>query len=294
MPRPRGFPWTAATWPGTVERPPVESRTGTAFATDWARRYPTRLARAMVLDTIGKGLVQVLAAPEVSGRDRLVGLEGPVIFAANHASHVDTPLLLTALPDRFRHKTVVAAGADHFFDKRWKGVMWAFSINAIPIERMRVSPRSTRLANQMLGEGWSLLIFPEGGRSPHGWAQSHRAGAAYLALRSGLPIVPVHLEGTRRILRKGTGRITPSTTSVTFGSPLRAAAGEDARDLAVRVEGAIAVLADEQSTDWWSAQRRAAAGRTPTLTGPHASQWRRFWSLGEGRRAARPRLPRWP
>lgn len=294
MPRPRGFPWTAATWPGTVERPPVESRTGTAFATDWARRYPTRLARAMVLDTIGKGLVQALAAPDVSGRDRLVGLEGPVVFAANHASHVDTPLLLTALPDGFRHKTVVAAGADHFFDKRWKGVMWAFSINAIPIERMRVSPRSTRLANQMLSEGWSLLIFPEGGRSPHGWAQSHRAGAAYLALRSGRPIVPVHLEGTRRILRKGTGRITPSTTSVTFGSPLRAAAGEDARDLAVRVERAIAVLADEQSTDWWSAQRRAAAGRTPVLTGPQASQWRRFWSLGEGRRASRPKLPRWP
>ncbi|MDP9442348.1 MAG: 1-acyl-sn-glycerol-3-phosphate acyltransferase, partial [Actinomycetota bacterium] len=230
MRRPLGFPWTAPTWPGAVERRPVESRTGTAFATDWARRYPSRLARAVVLDTVGKGVVQVLAAPEVSGRDRLVGVEGPVIFAANHASHVDTPLLLTALPDRFRHKTVVAAGADHFFDKRWKGFLWAFSINAIPIERMRVSPRSTRLANQMLSDGWSLLIFPEGGRSPHGWAQGHRAGAAYLALRSGRPIVPVHLEGTRRILRKGTGRITPSTTSVTFGRPLTPAAGEDARD----------------------------------------------------------------
>lgn len=294
MPRPRGFPWTAATWPGTVERPPVESRTGTAFVTDWARRYPTRLARAVVLDTVGKSMVQVLASPEVSGADRLVGVDGPVIFAANHASHVDTPLLLTALPDRFRHRTVVAAGADHFFNKRWKGFLWAFAINAIPIERMKVSPRSTRLANQMLSEGWSLLIFPEGGRSPHGWAQSHRAGAAYLALRSGRPIVPVHLEGTRRILRKGTGRITPSTTSVTFGKPLSAAAGEDARDLAMRVEGAIAVLADEQSTDWWSARRRAASGATPALTGPQGAAWRRFWSLGEGRRPRRPTLPRWP
>lgn len=294
MARARGFPWTAATWPATVERPPVQSRTGTAFATDWARRYPTRLARAMVLDTVGKGMVQVLAAPEVSGADRLVGAEGPVIFAANHASHVDTPLLLTALPDRFRHRTVVAAGADHFFDKRWKGFLWAFAINAIPIERMKVSPRSTRLANQMLRDGWSLLIFPEGGRSPHGWAQSHRAGAAYLALRSGRPIVPVHLEGTRRILRKGTGRITPSTTSVTFGRPLSPAAGEDARDLAMRVERAIAVLADEQSTDWWSARLRAASGATPELTGPQAAAWRRFWSLGEGRRPGRPKLPRWP
>ncbi|MBW3555441.1 MAG: 1-acyl-sn-glycerol-3-phosphate acyltransferase, partial [Actinobacteria bacterium] len=247
--RPRGFPWTAPAWPGGVERPAPESRTGTDFSTDWARRYPVRLARALMVDTVGRGAVQVLAAPEVTGTDRLAGVEGPVIFAANHASHVDTPLLLTTLPDRFRHKTVVAAGADYFFDKRWKGALWAFSINAIPIERTRVSPRSTRLASRILSEGWSLLIFPEGGRSPHGWAQSHRAGAAYLALRRDCPIVPVHLEGTRRILRKGGGRLTPSTTSVTFGKPITPAPGEDPRDLAVRVEKEIAVLADERATD---------------------------------------------
>ncbi len=288
------FPFTAPTWPTTVERPPEESRTGTAFETDWARKYPTRLARAMVLDTVGKGIVAALASPDVVATDRLADVKGPVIFAANHASHVDTPLLLTTLPDRFRHKTVVAAGADYFFDKRWKGYLWAFSINAIPIERTRVSPRSTRLAQQMLDEGWSLVIYPEGGRSPHGWAQPHRAGAAYLAIRSKVPVVPVHLEGTRRILRKGTGRITPSTTTITFGRPLRATEGEDPRDFALRIERAVEVLADEQSTDWWSARRRAASGETPSLSGPQAAEWRRSWSLGEGRRPSRPRAPRWP
>jgi hypothetical protein len=73
-----------------------------------------------------------------------------------------------------------------------------------------------------------------------------------------------------------------------------AAEGEDVRDFAARVEAAVAVLADEQSTDWWSARRRAAAGATPTLTGPQAAEWRRFWQLGEGRRPSRPRQPRWP
>jgi len=295
VPRPRGtFPFTAPTWPTTVERPPAQSKTGTAFETDWARRYPTRLARALVLDSVGKGLVAALASPKVMATDRLADVKGPVIFAANHASHVDTPLLLTTLPDRFRHRTVVAAGADYFFDKRWKGYLWAFSINAIPIERTRVSPRSTRLAQEMLEEGWSLLIYPEGGRSPHGWAQPHRAGAAYLAIRAKVPVVPIHLEGTRRILRKGTGRITPSTTTVTFGKPLRATEGEDPRDFAARIERSVEVLADEQATDWWTARRRAAAGETPMLTGPQAAEWRRFWSLGEGRRPSRPRRPKWP
>lgn len=288
------FPFTAPTWPTTVERPRPESRTGTGFDTDWARRYPTRLARAVVLDSVGKGMVSLVASPKLMGTDRLADVEGPVIFAANHASHVDTPLLLTTLPDRFRHRTVVGAGADYFFDKRWKGFLWAFAINAIPVDRGRVSPRSTRLAQQVLAEGWSLLIFPEGGRSPHGWSQPHRAGAAYLSIRSGAPIVPVHIEGTRRILRKGTGRITPSTTTVTFGKPIRPTEGEDARDLAVRVETEVAVLADEQASDWWSARRRAASGTTPSLAGPDASEWRRFWSLGEGRRPRRPRAPRWP
>jgi 1-acyl-sn-glycerol-3-phosphate acyltransferase len=293
--RPRGtFPFTAPTWPTTVERPPDEPRTGTAFETEWARKYPTRLARAMVLDTVGRGLVEAVASPKVVGTDRLADVPGPVIFAANHASHVDTPLLLTMIPDRFRHRTVVAAGADYFFDKRWKGYLWAFAINAIPIERTRVSPRSTRLAQQMLDEGWSLVIYPEGGRSPHGWAQPHRAGAAYLAIRAGVPVVPVHLEGTRRILRKGTGRVTPSTTTVTFGTPVRSTEGEDPRAFAARIEAAVEVLADEQATDWWTARRRAASGATPSLAGPEASEWRRFWSLGEGRRPSRPRQPRWP
>lgn len=288
------FPFVAPTWPTTIERPPDEPTTGTAFETEWARRYPTRLARAMVLDTVGRGLVEVLASPKVVATDRLADVRGPVIFAANHASHVDTPLLLTTLPDRFRHKTVVAAGADYFFDKRWKGYLWAFSINAIPIERTKASVRSVRLAAEVLSDGWSLIIFPEGGRSPHGWAQSHTSGAAYLALRVGVPVVPVHLEGTRRVLRKGSGRIHPSTTTVTFGAPMHAGDGEGREQFASRIEAAVAILADEQSTDWWSARRRAAAGETPSLTGPQAAEWRRSWSLGEGRRPSRPRTPRWP
>ena len=292
--RRRGFPYTAPSWPTTLEPLPVDKDTGVYFETEWARKYVTRFARALVLDFVGRPAIRALASPRIRGDDRIADLEGPAIFAANHASHIDTPLMLTALPDRFRHRTVVGAGADYFFDKRWKGFLWAFSINAIPIERLRPSIRTVRLATQVLTEGWSLVIFPEGGRSPHGWAQEHTGGAAYFAQRTGAPIVPVHLEGTRRILRKGSGRIRPSTTTVTFGSPIRPHEGEDVRDLAVRVEKAVAVLADEQSSDWWQARRRAAAGATPPLTGPDAAMWRRYWSLGEGRRPSRPRTPRWP
>ena len=59
----------------------------------------------------------------------------------------------------------------------------------------------------LIDDGWNLLIFPEGGRSPDGWGQAHRGGAAWLAARSGRPIVPVHIKGTGRLLPRGAKRI---------------------------------------------------------------------------------------
>src|SRR4029453_3889612 len=136
-------------------------------------------------------------------------------------------------------------------------------------------------AAALLASGWSMLIFPEGGRSPDGWGQPFRGGAAYLALRCKVPVVPVHVEGTARILRKGRRPPPPASTGVTFGSPMRPDEGEDSRRFAARIERAVAALADEVMTDWYSARRRAHAGGSPALTGPDAPSWRRAWALGE-------------
>jgi 1-acyl-sn-glycerol-3-phosphate acyltransferase len=273
------FPWLAPTWPGGVERPPVKRELGVEYDTEWARRYGVRLARVLVTEGVTRPAVQLLASPTIAGADRLAHLDEPLIFAANHASHVDTPLLLSVLPDRWRHRTVVAAGADYFFDTKWKSAFFAFSINAIPIERQRVSRRSADLAASLLDDGWSLLIFPEGGRTPDGWGQPHRAGAAWLSVRTGRPVVPVYMEGTRRILPRHGGRLRRGTTHITFGHPMRPPPGTDVRTLAADVERAVDVLADEQVTDWWTARRRAASGSTPSLIGPSAGAWRRTWAL---------------
>jgi 1-acyl-sn-glycerol-3-phosphate acyltransferase len=277
--RSRGFPWTKPAWPDTLALPPLERKTGIDFETEWARRYPARLARAFWQDSVTRPVIHLVADPSVLGLDRVADVAGPVIFAANHASHVDTPLLLTCLPERFRYRTVVAAGADYFFDKVWKGRLWALAINAIPIERTRVNRRSADHAASLIADGWNLVIFPEGGRSPDGWGQPHRAGAAYLSVRCRVPLVPVYLEGTRNILRKGGGRLRPASTRVTFGAPIRPDEGEDARELAARLERSLAILADEATSGWWVARRRAASSSTPDPTGPRAGAWRRAWAL---------------
>ena len=64
------------------------------------------------------------------------------------------------------------------------------------------------------------MVFPEGGRSPDGWGQPFRAGAAYLSIKCGAPVVPIHLSGTGNILRKGKVWPKRSSTKVTFGTPV--------------------------------------------------------------------------
>ncbi len=273
------FPIAPPSWPESVTRPQPEPGLGVHYDTDWSRRYPVRLARAMVLDNVTRPLARVLASPSIRGDEGLSDLGGPVIFAANHASHVDTPLLLSCLPLPFRHRTVVAAAADYFFDRRWKADTWSFLLAAIPIERTKVNRRSAELARRLLADGWNLIIFPEGGRSPDGWAQVFTGGAAYLASRTGAAVVPVHLDGTRHILPKGGRGLRRTRTTITFGTPMWADEEENARRFAVRIEAAVATMADEAGSDWWSARRRAAQGATPALQGPDASAWRRSWGL---------------
>jgi len=280
--RPGGFPWAAPTWPGGVARPAPERRLGADYDTEWSRRYPARLLRAVVLDNLTRPVVHAVATPEVRGDEVLELIEAPAIYVANHASHVDTPLLLSILPPEVRHRTVVAAAADHFFDRRWKAHLWALLLAAVPIERHRVNRRSADTTRQLLDEGWNLVIYPEGGRTHDGWFQPMRGGAAYLATRTGRPVVPVHIEGTYRILPRGGERLRRHPTRITVGTPLVAGDGEDARALEARIDAALATLADEARTDWWTAKRHAGTGATPSPRGPEAAPWRRAWALGPG------------
>jgi 1-acyl-sn-glycerol-3-phosphate acyltransferase len=276
--QPLPFPLGAPDWPGSVPQTPKRSPLGVNYDTDWARRYPVRLARAAYTELLTRPAMAAVAQPTVEGLDRFDHVTDPVIFAANHASHLDAPLILSALPDRWRHRIVTLAAADYFFDSRLKAAYFAFALNAVPIERVKVSRSSIERAQALVSAGWNLLIFPEGGRSPDGWGQEHERGAAWLASRSGRPVVPVHLKGTGRLWPRGARRIYTGRTTVTFGAPL--SPDIPARQLVGEVQNAIAALADEADTDWWSARRRAAEGKSPSLTGPDASAWRRAWALG--------------
>lgn len=288
------FPLRAPTTPKGVAPLVREKKTGANYDTAWARTKPARMARAAIVEGPMRLVVAGLASPERLGTDRLLDVDGPLIFAANHHSHADTPLLLTSIPEPWRHKVVVGAAADYFFASRITGAMSALAIGAIPIERSKVARRNAELAAELVDGGWSLLIFPEGGRSPDGWGQPFRAGAAFLSARTGIPVVPVHVAGTGSIMRKGKIVPRPSHTTVTFGRPITPDEDENAARFAARIEREVAALSDEATTDWYSARRRAHGAQSPTLTGPEVGRWRRAWALGDRTRARKRRGKRWP
>ena len=303
------FPMGKPTWPGTVERPVKKRHVGLDYDTAWARRYPARLVRAALVDFVSNPVTELIAPSSVIGAEALARFDGPVIFAANHNSHFDTAVMLRAIPPKFRHKLVVAAASDYFFNSTTTATIMSLVLGAIPIERSKVSRRSAQTALELLEEGWSVLIYPEGGRSSDGWMQEFKGGAAYLSVRTGAPVIPIWLEGTSRILPKspsekgkapgGSGSESRATAtlrrhpvSVTFGRPLSAGEGEDARKMGTRIEDAVALLGREVATDYYRARRTTERALT---YGPEASSWRRAWARPEpvGVNERRPR-DRWP
>ncbi len=283
-----GFPYRAPTRPRGVEVPEDPPKLGADFDTDWARRMPARVARAAIARGPLRLVVRLIADPEVHGVDRLAdlaALEDPpaVIFAPNHHSHVDTPLMVTSVPEPWRSKLVVAAAADYFFDTRLKGTAAALALNALPIDREATGRKSSDMIRELVDDGWSLVIYPEGGRSPDGWGQEFKGGAAYLSGRTGAPVVPVFIDGSGAIYGKGMKRPKPGRTRVVFGAPLRPEEGESTRRFNARIEAAVQTLGEEALHDFWTARRRAAAGTSAKLTGPAYGGWRRQWALAEQR-----------
>src|ERR1035437_8500105 len=168
-----------------------------------------------------------------------------VIVAPTRPSHVDTPVILSALPRRLRKRTAVAAAADYFYRNRVVASAVSLIFNTVPIERRGgggLAKNGSHL-DTLLDQGWNLLLYPEGTRSRGGVPGRVRRGAAVLASAHNLWIVPIRVTGTAAAMPPG--RIWPKRLhgtllskrhriEVSFGEPIRPS--EDAGALIERVQ----------------------------------------------------------
>ncbi len=278
----RGWRWTRRSLPPRSAEPHHTFPEPREFPTEWARSRPARMVREVALRGGLSPLVRRETTVEVDGLDIFDDLEGPVILVANHTSHLDTALLLTTLPVKWQRKITVGAAADYFFDAWWRAIGSALLFATFPIERHGTGLSDTPAT--LIEQGWSIVMFPEGTRSPDGWTRRFRPGAAALARTHGIPIVPVAIAGSYAAMPRGRNWPKPGRppVHVRYGRPVRPLPDENTLALNGRVSDALAALLDEDTTDWYAAARRAASDATPSSSGPEVANWRRVWASTAG------------
>jgi long-chain acyl-CoA synthetase len=219
----------------------------------WNRTWPVRWVRRFSQFTWILPIARLFAWVRVQGLENLEHVSGPVIFASNHQSHMDTPVILSVLPGYWRARIAPAMSKEffkaHFFPEgfsRWRVFtnslnyyLSAFFFNAFPLPQREAGARQTlRYIGEVTGDGFSLLIFPEGIRSRSGEMKPFMGGVGMIASRLGLPVIPVRLEGVDRVLDNNVRMARPGRVSVTFGRPLHLT-GDNYADLAHQVEQAV-------------------------------------------------------
>jgi 1-acyl-sn-glycerol-3-phosphate acyltransferase len=179
---------------------------------DRTGRLPHQVARLWARILLFVSGVQV----RVEGLDRIQP-DGGYVFAANHLSLMDTPLVIAYIPAQFR-----------FLAKR--------SLFRVPFigghlkraGHIRVDREDPRSAVKVMGvaaelirkDGISILVFPEGSRSEDGKLQEFKEGAAYLAIKAGVPVVPVAISGTHAVLPPGSVLVRSGKATLRIGHPI--------------------------------------------------------------------------
>lgn len=178
-----------------------------------------RLWSKIILGTIG---VHV----QVEGLDK-IDTSKPQVYVVNHLSALDIPVLYLHLPFQFR----ILAKKELF---RYPFMGWHLRRSGqIPVvlENPKASVRSLNLAVAAIKHGNSLVIFPEGGRSPDGQLHAFMGGAFYAAVKAQVDVVPIALVGTYEILKMNTWHIKPGPVHMLVGQPIHTL-GLSTRDIA--------------------------------------------------------------
>jgi 1-acyl-sn-glycerol-3-phosphate acyltransferase len=197
--------------------------------------FAHRCARAwswLILATTG---VRV----QVRGLEHLQ-LRKTYVFVANHQSIYDIPVVFASLPFQLRIIAKESLGSFPFLG-------WHLSRTGhLLVNRRRADPRAVfNWANALTAKGLSLIVFPEGTRSPTGHVGVFKGGSLYPAVQAGLPIVPISIAGSRHVMKKGRLMTCPGEVELTVHEPIPTVAAaepniREVRALAARVREIIA------------------------------------------------------
>jgi 1-acyl-sn-glycerol-3-phosphate acyltransferase len=181
----------------------------------------------------------------VTGVEKLDPRRGYVLVA-NHASYFDTPAVLSSIPLQFRFFAKKGLFSIPFLGGHLRRAGHLPVVRDDPRASLKTMGEGARMVRE---RGISLLLFPEGGRTP-ATMRPFREGAAYIAIKSGAPVVPIGILHTRKILPMGSAMVRPGEIGVLVGDPIETA-GMTLRDRARlnrMLEDSVAAMVGETPT----------------------------------------------
>ena len=170
------------------------------------------------------------------------------VYFANHTSHLDAVVLWSSLPLHVRALTRPVAAKDYWERGRVRQYM-AKLFNAILIDRreIKIHQSPVDLMLREIGDTYSLIVFPEGGRSSGEEIGEFKSGLYYLCKkRPDLELIPVHIENLNRILPRGEFLPVPLLSCITFGAPMWLEAGEPKQAFLERARDAVRKLKEKE------------------------------------------------
>ena len=182
---------------------------------------------------------------KVEGLEK-ISRDGSYVFVSNHLSYMDTPVALANIPVQFRF--LAKRGLFQIPFLGWH--LGRAGHIQVPRGDARAAIKTMGVAAQVVREqGISLLIFPEGGRSRQGSLGEFKEGAAFIAVRAGVPLVPMCLKGTREVLPFGSGHIRSGTVTMRIGDPISTheSTDRDRARLTAEIRNRIVALLDDQT-----------------------------------------------
>jgi long-chain acyl-CoA synthetase len=201
----------------------------------WNRHWLAHAFRVVNLNLWVLPLARAFVWVHVAGREHLRGLKGPVLFASNHQSYFDTPVIFIALGWSWRQRLAPTMRQDffdaHFHPREHSPLHWftnslnywlaLLMFNALPIPQSGVGTRAAlRALGRLVEQGWCPLIFPEGRHSRDETIQPFQPGVAMIASRLRIPVVPIRVRGVNRVLPPDSALARPGRVDVTIGAPM--------------------------------------------------------------------------
>ena len=209
----------------------------------------TRVAYSLVRNLL-LGLCKLWFRVTVSGREHLPP-SGPYIIAPVHRSNIDTPLSAFVTRRRVRFM-----GKDSLWKQKQIGAFLSL-LGGFPVTRGTADLEALKRCVAVLDAGEPLVMFPEGTRQSGHMLHPLFEGPAYVALKRGVPIVPVGIGGTERVMRKGSKMIWPHKCHVSIGEPIAVEHGGTGRVDRNRMTEITADLSRRLQMVFDDARRRA-------------------------------------